>query len=45
MRANHLPGYSGHVGGKDLHGMDDVIQKFEPFTVLRTKQPKEPEAN
>lgn len=44
-RGNHLPGYGGHIGGKNLESMDDVIHKFEPFTVLRTQQPKEPEAN
>ena len=33
------------MGGKNLQSMDDVIEKFEPFTVLRTIQPKEPAAN
>ncbi|CAF0704702.1 unnamed protein product [Brachionus calyciflorus] len=45
IRGNHLPGYSGHIGGKNLQHMDDVIEKFTPFTVLRTQQPKEPEPN
>lgn len=44
-RGNQLPGYGGHIGGKNLESMDDVIQKFEPFTVLRTQQPKESEPN
>ena len=44
-RGNQLPGYSGHIGGKNLQHMDDIIEKFEPLTVLRTKQPKEPEPN
>lgn len=44
-RGNQLPGYGGHIGGKNLQSMDDVIEKFEPLTVLRTQQPKEPEPN
>lgn len=44
-RGNHLPNYGGHIGGKNIESMDDVIEKFEPFTCLRTQQPKEPEPN
>ena len=44
-KGNHLPGYSGHIGGKDMEYKDDVLVKFEPHTVLRTQQPKEPEPN
>lgn len=44
-RAKQIPGYSGCIGGKNVDSMDDVIEKFEPFTVLRTIQPKEPEPN
>lgn len=46
-RGNHIPGYAGHIGavGYNLHQMDDVIEKFQPLTVLRTQQPKEPEPN
>lgn len=39
-RAKQIPGYSGHISGKNTHYMDDVIETFEPFTVLRTVQPK-----
>lgn len=44
-RAKQIPGYSGHVGGKNLEQMDEIIENFVPFSVLRTVQPKEPEPN
>jgi len=44
-RAKQIPGYSGHVGGKNLEHMDEIIENFVPFSVLRTVQPKEPEPN
>lgn len=44
-RGNQLPNYGGHIGGKNLQSMDDVIEKFEPFTCLRTVKPREAEPN
>jgi hypothetical protein len=40
-----MPGYSGHIGGKNMEYKDDVLVNFQPHTVLRTQQPKEPEPN
>jgi hypothetical protein len=47
-KADQLPGYSGHVGGQNLHLLengDEVHEKFVPTAVLRTRQPKEPAPN
>lgn len=41
-RANQIPGYSGCLSGIN---MDDVIEKYTPLTVLRTRQPKETNPN
>lgn len=45
VKGNHLPGYSGHIGGKMMEYKDDVLVQFQPHTVLRTVLPKEPDAN
>jgi hypothetical protein len=45
MKADHLPGYCGSIGGVNIEYMDDVIEKFNPTTVLRTVQPKQPDPN
>jgi len=44
-RAGQIPGYSGTIGGENIIKMDDVIENFSPFTVLRNNQPKPCEPN
>ncbi|CAF0802405.1 unnamed protein product [Didymodactylos carnosus] len=39
-RANQISGYSGTIGGQNIHDIDDPTANFTPFTVLRTEQPK-----
>lgn len=44
-RGDQIPGYGGCLGGVNIEYMDDVIEKFEPFTHLRNDQPKIFETN
>lgn len=44
-RGHQIPGYGGYIGGYNIEGIDDVNEKFEPYTVVRTEQPKLPDPN
>ena len=39
-RAHQVSGYSGCIGGTRLQEIDDPTVPFQPFTVLRSEQPK-----
>ena len=39
-RAHQVSGYSGCIGGTRLQEIDDPTVAFQPFTVLRSQQPK-----
>lgn len=44
-RGDQIPGYAGCLGGVNIEYMDDAIEKFEPFTHLRTEQPRATDPN
>ncbi|CAF1293835.1 unnamed protein product [Rotaria magnacalcarata] len=39
-RAQQIPGYSGSIGGYNLQDIDNPEIAYEPYTVVRTEQPK-----
>ena len=39
-RKQHIPGYGGGVGAENLEELDNVQEKFEPFTVKRVVIPR-----
>jgi hypothetical protein len=39
-RAHHISGYSGSIGGYHIQDIDDPTVDFQPYTVVRTEQPK-----
>ena len=39
-RAQQISGYSGSIGGANLQDIDNPSVNFQPYTVLRTEQPK-----
>ena len=39
-RAQQIPGYSGTIGGDHLLDIDNPTIDFQPYTVVRTEQPK-----
>ena len=39
-RAQQISGYSGSIGGYHIHDIDNPNVDFQPYTVVRTEQPK-----
>jgi hypothetical protein len=39
-RAKHISGYSGSIGGYNIQDIDNPTVDFQPYTVVRTEQPK-----
>jgi hypothetical protein len=39
-RAHQISGYSGSIGGYYIQDIDNPTVDFQPYTVLRTEQPK-----
>ncbi|CAF1053580.1 unnamed protein product [Rotaria sordida] len=39
-RAQQISGYSGSIGGYNIHDIDNPEVDFQPYTILRTEQPK-----
>ena len=39
-RAHQISGYSGSIGGYHIQDIDNPTVDFQPYTVLRTEQPK-----
>jgi hypothetical protein len=39
-RARQISGYSGSIGGYYIQDIDNPTVDFQPYTVLRTEQPK-----
>ncbi|XP_051872183.1 spermatogenesis-associated protein 48 [Pristis pectinata] len=44
-RIHQIPLYSGSIGGNNLEDVDNPYTEFTPFTVLRTKKPRQTDTN
>ncbi|XP_072109642.1 protein SPMIP7 [Mobula birostris] len=44
-RIQQIPLYSGSIAGNNLEDVDNPYTEFIPFTVLRTKKPRQTDAN
>ncbi|CAF1626279.1 unnamed protein product [Adineta ricciae] len=39
-RAHHISGYSGCIGGNNIQDIDNPTVDFQPYTIVRSDQPK-----
>ncbi|XP_069768113.1 protein SPMIP7 isoform X3 [Narcine bancroftii] len=44
-RIHQIPLYSGSIGGNNLEDVDNPYTEFIPFTILRSKEPRQTDAN
>ncbi|ELT92906.1 hypothetical protein CAPTEDRAFT_229181 [Capitella teleta] len=44
-RAQQIPGYSGCIGGDNIHEIENVNESFQPYTVKRVNLPRSSETS